>query len=192
MTKIQFLFPAFLALCGSASLVNAQAITVIGGNNQARDCHRNATMSSSLPQVSKNMLEPCDYALEKVRLIPRDRASTYTNRGILLAARGELDEALQSYEQALVITPDTGEIFVNRGNVWFEQANYTMAMDDYQQALALGIRQMHALHYNLALVWEKLGNRVEAEQAYRTALSLKPDWTLAQQRLNLLLNPEEE
>jgi len=58
-----------------------------------------------------------------------------------------------------------------------------MALQDYERSIALGINQLHFVHYNMGMTYEKLGNDPIAEQEFLEALSLEPGWALAENRL---------
>tara|TARA_R100001143_G_C3354937_1_gene131747 strand:+ start:1437 stop:2012 length:576 start_codon:yes stop_codon:yes gene_type:complete len=167
--------------------VQAQSVTVLGGNESARNCYQNAQFTDTPGmQVTSRMLEPCDFALEQVQLNRNDRAATYTNRGILRYRLGEYDSAFNDFESALSLMPDMAEIFVNRGNAFYMTGAYPLALDDYESALRFGISQTDAVYLNLGMVHERLDNEREAISAYQRALELRPEWNLAQRRLDAL------
>ena len=168
--------------------VFAQALSVYGGNKWARACFDNAELAARDKDiVSRSMLESCDSALEHISLKPKDRAATHANRGIIRAAGNNIDAAMEDYSRAMEILPDSAEVHVNRGNAYFLGSDYAMALSDYERAIALGIRQLHIVHFNMGMAFEKLGNDRAAEVQFRSALELDPDWTLAESRLARLL-----
>ena len=142
--------------------------------------------------MSRSLLEPCDYALDYASISLADRAATYANRGIILAANKQIELAMEDYQKAMAIRPATPEIYVNRGNAYFLNRDYQMALQDYEESVRLGIRQLHFVQYNMGMTYEKLGNDVAAEQAFRSALAIEPGWALVEDRLALLLERLEE
>lgn len=184
----QLILPGFLILSPLlAHIVHAQSITVFGSNEQARECYMNAGIAAQLPDISNSMLTPCDYALEHLSLSLADRAATFANRGILLMSQQKYDAALSDFAKAIAIQPNTAEIFVNRGNAHFLSNELILALDDYEQARELGIKQLHFVHFNMGLTFNKLGDKASAEREFRRALAIEPDWPLANDRLALLL-----
>lgn len=163
---------------------SAQALSVFGGNSKALACFDNAEYAAkNMPLVNRSMLEPCDYALELGTLSLKDRAATYSNRGIILAANERIESAMSDYAKAMAISPDTPEIYVNRGNAYFMNRNFSMALDDYDHSVALGIRELHIVRYNMGMAFENIGNLPEAEQQFMSALELQPGWELVEDRL---------
>ncbi|MAM70986.1 MAG: hypothetical protein CMP91_07600 [Gammaproteobacteria bacterium] len=172
--------------------VQAQSVTVLGGNESARNCYQNAQFTDSPGmQVTSRMLEPCNYALEQVQLNRNDRAATFTNRGILLYRLREYDSAFNDFENALLLAPDQAEVFVNRGNAYYMTGEYQSALEDYESALRLGISQTDAVFLNLGMTYERLDNDREAISSYQRALEARPEWNLAQRRLDSLLGNSE-
>jgi len=173
--------------------VFGQAMTVIGGDRKAQECFDNAEYAAKkLPGISRSFQEPCDFALEYSSISLADRAATYANRGIILAANQELDAAMSDYEKAMKLRPSTAEIYVNRGNAYFLNRDYGMALEDYEASVALGIRQLHFVQYNMGMTYEKLGNDAAAEKMFRSALEIEPGWELVENRLSLLLERLQE
>ena len=171
----------------------AQALTVLGGDAWAKECFDNAEfVASSMPIITRSMLEPCDSALSYGTLSLADRAATYSNRGIIHAANEDIDTAMADYERAMSFRPETAEIFVNRGNAYFLNRNYSLALDDYEHSIELGIRQLQIVRYNMGMTFEKIGNDEIAEQQFRIALELRPGWELVEKRLELLLERRAE
>jgi tetratricopeptide (TPR) repeat protein len=161
---------ALAALLATAPAL-AQAVTVIGDRGGA-ECYRAARVED----VSASALDACTYAIESGTLLRRDLAATHMNRGIILAARGELEAALADYREARRISPDLPESYVGEGNVRFFTGDYEAALAAYADALEHGLGPARAAHFNRGLTFEKLGLWDEAEAAYRQAAALSPGW----------------
>ena len=173
-----------LAIVVFTSNASAQALSVFGGDSRAKACFDNAEYAAkNMPIINRAMLEPCDYALQLGTLSLKDRAATYSNRGIIFAANERMESAMSDYAKAMAISPDTPEIYVNRGNAYFMDRNFAMALDDYDHSVALGIRELHIVRYNMGMALENIGNLQEAEQQFISALELQPGWELVEDRL---------
>lgn len=184
-TSLRFRSLAFAIAVALPPGIQAQAITVIGGNSLARDCYLSASLSSTQQRLAdRRALDTCTFALQHGTLNPRDTAATLVNRGIVNAALDNFEDALNDYEDALVLKPEFGEIYVNRGNIYFLGRAYGRAIEDYSKAIELKIGQLHVAHLNRGMAYEKIGDRVHAEADYRQALTLSPDWMLAQEKLD--------
>jgi tetratricopeptide (TPR) repeat protein len=175
-------------LTGMTTLeTSAQAVTIIGSGQDARNCSFAAETAATLQTASRDDLETCTRALDHGSLQRGDQAATFTNRGIVQSALERYEDALKDYERALAISPDLPEAFVGRGNAYFLMGDTAMAVADYSEALALNLREAHLAHFNLGLAYEKQNKLDDAEQSYRSALALAPQFTLAQQKLDAVL-----
>lgn len=185
---------ALYCLCVTFPLpVFSQALVVFGGDEKARACYDNAEYAAqNMPIIHRALLEPCNYALEFGSLSLADRAATYANRGIILAANEDIDAAMADYRKAVAIRPQAPEIYVNRGNAYFLDRDYGMALQDYEKAIDLDIGQLHYVRYNMGMAFEKLGNDAAAEREYRHALEIEPGWELAENKLARLLERRAE
>lgn len=174
-----------LALTGAPA--SAQSMTVLGGNPDARDCFEAARFEG----VSMRDIAACDRALVPGATRRKDRIATYVNRGILKARNSDQAGAMADYESALKMAPRQAEVFVNRGNVRYATGDVAGALDDYARSLELDIRDQGAVHYNLGLAHEKLGQADAARRNYERALEIKPDWLLPRRRLEAMQTPAD-
>jgi Flp pilus assembly protein TadD len=100
-------------------------------------------------------------------------AMAHNNLGLLLQKRGELDEALAHYEQAIALAPEQVEAHANLGDVLLARGQVDDALAQYRRAVELDPRQP-TIRYNLATVLTQRGQLDEAIRQYRQALELAP------------------
>jgi tetratricopeptide (TPR) repeat protein len=168
------------ALLAVAAAAPAQAaVTVIGGG-LARDCYE----AVEYVRVSNSdAIRICDLALEQEVLTRRNRAATYTNRGILFMRDGRNDRALADYKKSLSLMPLL-ETKVNLGAALYGLKRYTEALEALNEGIATDSDNARATgFYNRALTYERLGNVQAAYEDFRTALEIKPDFEAAQRQL---------
>ncbi len=112
----------------------------------------------------------------------------HNNLGIVLAGRGQVDEAIDHYKTALRIEPDNAEAHNNLGIVLAGRGQVDEAIDHYKRALKIRPNYAEA-HSNLGVVLGDHGQIDEALAHHREALKVKPDlaeahnnfgWTLFQ------------
>jgi tetratricopeptide (TPR) repeat protein len=178
---------SFLALALAAAPAFAQSMQVLSSGQEARRCSDAAQMASTIGGASRTDLEDCNRALVTVALRQRDRAATLVNRGILESALGDQDAAMASYDKALVVMPELPEPWVGRGNVLFLRGDAAGAITAYERSLAMGITRRHVVLLNRGMAWEARGELARAEQDYRDALLIAPEWALATSRLERVL-----
>ncbi len=166
------------------SSVSAQSMRVFGGNQYARECQLNVEMANNLGSGSRAFIEPCDFVLRNVQeLTPRDRAATLNNRAVLKYLIQDFEGAFSDFDAAAQMMPDSPIVIANRGNAFYYTGQLALALEDYSDALELGISRPHAVHSNMGIVYEEMGNLREAEFQYQRALELSPGWDKAEMLL---------
>jgi tetratricopeptide (TPR) repeat protein len=112
-----------------------------------------------------------------IRVFP-ENAKGHADLGAVLAARGQWEEAAQEYERALTIYPD-----YPRADTWFNSTYLKVLLKAGKIADATARAEeavrmdghWSSSHYNAGLVYMKGQRYVEAEWAFRRAISLSPD-----------------
>jgi tetratricopeptide (TPR) repeat protein len=164
--------------------VFAQSMRVFGGNQYARECQLNVEMANNLGSGSRAFIEPCDFVLRNIQeLTPRDRAATLNNRAVLKYLIQDFEGAFDDFDVAAQMMPDSPIVIANRGNAFYYTGQLALALEDYSDALELGISRPHAVHSNMGIVYEEMGNLQEAEFQYQRALELSPGWEKAEMLL---------
>lgn len=103
---------------------------------------------------------------------------------------GRLQEAEAIYRQILDIKPRHHDALHLLGLVAYRSANYATAVELISKAIT--IKPHAAMHFNLALVFEALGNIKKAEQAYRSAIKLDKKYAEAYNNLGNILVTHEK
>ena len=91
---------------------------------------------------------------------------------------GRFDEALKSYERALVVRPDYAEALNNRGITLGDLKRFDEALESYERALAIRPDFAEAFN-NRGNTHEELRRFGEALESYEQALAIKPDFAEA-------------
>ncbi len=113
-------------------------------------------------------------------------AAVYYKLGVASANRGQFDEAIAAFREALEIKPDYVEARNNLGAALQSQGRIDEAMVQYRTALE--IKPDYArVYYNLGTVLAGRGRFDEALAQFQRALELKPDDADAQNNLAWLL-----
>ena len=164
----------------------AQSKTSFGSDN-ATLCYQ----ESNRP-LSEHGIRYCNDAIRQDDLTLRDLAATYTNRGIIYAANGKLEEAMKDHNQAAEMAPGMGKIFVNRGNVYHQTHEYERALADYDTALALDNVAPDIVYYNRSLTLIRLKQWDDARASLEAALKHNPDSRLVKRKLEQFNAPKEK
>ena len=116
-------------------------------------------------------------ALDAIELLFRDHPneSLLLNiRGACYAALGQLEDSVQSYQDALAIKPNYSDASYNLGNVLKDLGHLEDAIKSYKRTIAIE-PQYHAAQHNLGVTLQELGLFDDAAEQYEKALNINPD-----------------
>lgn len=104
---------------------------------------------------------------------PKD-AKLYVNRSKARLSLRDSEGALADLNQALQLDPqDSNQAYLNRGNLYLTQGRLPAALADYNQALQRNPRNAEA-YYQRAIVMERMGNRLQAQNDLTQAIGFNP------------------
>jgi tetratricopeptide (TPR) repeat protein len=156
----------------------AAQVDVLGGG-LAEACATAAKAGDSTGRAE----QVCTQALERELLVPRDRAGTYVNRGIIKLRGQHYDAAMTDFDTAIKYQSNLAEAYVNRGAARIGAHRFGESISDFNTALDLGVKEPEKTYYNRALAHEWMDDYKAAWLDYSKALELAPDWDLVKQQL---------
>jgi tetratricopeptide (TPR) repeat protein len=173
---------ACIAVAAGYGTASAQgAVTVIGGG-LAQACYEAAETGEIALQQA---IDICDRAITGETLRRRDKAATYTNRGILHMRNGNNTRALWDYQRSISMMPELKEAKVNLGAALYNLKRYGEALDALNEGVGTTSEGARVIgYYNRGLTHEKLGDLQAAYEDFRTALTMKPDFKLASDQIS--------
>jgi Flp pilus assembly protein TadD len=115
-----------------------------------------------------------------------ENSFAHNNLGSALVERGDLDDAIPHFQEALRITPGNAKAHNNLANMLLKKGDLDGAIGEYQQALQLRPNNAE-IHNNLAYALFQNGSADEAISHYQQALQIKPDFINAQSGLAWVL-----
>jgi len=180
-TRFRLGISATIVAVAMGSPAQAQgAVTVIGGG-LAQACYEAAEGAEI---SAARAIEICDNALAQEALRRRDKAATYTNRGILHMRNGNNTRAMWDYQRSLSMMPDLKEAKVNLGAALYNLKRYPEALAALNEGVGTEALEARAVgYYNRGLTHEKLGDLQAAYEDFRQALEMLPDFKLAAQQI---------
>ena len=63
--------------------------------------------------------------------------ATHLKQGFMFQQKGEYDQALISYRQAIETMSHEPQIYINRGNIYIDQKRYELAIADFNTVLQI-------------------------------------------------------
>jgi Tfp pilus assembly protein PilF len=119
---------------------------------------------------------------------PTGRSDQHNARGIELADKGWLDEAVKEFLRAIELDPEAAHAHDNLATVYAEQKKLREALHEHLVALRLD-PESATVHFNLAAFLSANATDLAVE-SYRTALAIDPLFPDAQLNLGLTLADE--
>jgi tetratricopeptide (TPR) repeat protein len=107
------------------------------------------------------------------------------SRAVRFTKDSDLDLALQILDATADLAPEEAEVWYLRAKVHYRQQHYALALTDLKRAIARDPKHYRALE-DLGLVFEALGTKKEALEAYRKALAINPFLPEADQAVQFL------
>lgn len=118
------------------------------------------------------------------------RSNLHNSRGIELAERGWLDEAINEFKNAISMAPGLAQGYDNLGTVYADKGDLIAALTSYTKALALEPDNSCALH-NLGCFLSNHANQLAAS-CFRRAFKIEPELYESRFNLGLCLAQEEK
>ena len=124
------------------------------------------------------VIEGCTELIQTPQESSAVLALAFNNRGVARKVKGEYDEALQDYDQAIRLDPNSASHYNNRGVIYRIKHDYDRAIADYGEAIWLK-SDYPAAYYNRALAYSDKGDYDRALEDFRVVLSFDPKNALA-------------
>lgn len=102
-----------------------------------------------------------------------DQPMPFNIMGVIQAYRGNNDEAVQNYVQALAIAPEYLDAHNNLGAALHSLGKYEEAISSYQKATRINPRDADAF-FNTGNSFMSLGRPLQAIECYKTAVAIRP------------------
>jgi len=118
------------------------------------------------------------------RKVTRSNPITHNNYGYSLLERGQLDEAIREFREALRLEPKHSKAHNNLGSVLIMKNKISEAIEEFREAVRLKPDFPDACS-NLGLAYARLGKYELAIENFDKALQLRPDWPEVYNNLGL-------
>ncbi|MDY6802577.1 MAG: tetratricopeptide repeat protein [Cyanobacteriota bacterium] len=126
-------------------------------------------------------------------LVPNNSkaAKSHYNLGKLLEKKGEIDEAIASYQKAIARDPSSIEIYHNLADLFRKKGSYQDALKVYQQALQFNPETLDLYHKAAEIFMEK-GDLDKAIAIYEKSIEIEPDVSWSYNNLGDALAKQEK
>lgn len=104
---------------------------------------------------------------------------------------GELDKAIECYQEAIALEPDYFKTYTFLGNIYYMQGDYRNAKQNFLKAISLNVIDYQAYHF-LGDTYSVLGNTVRAKYYLTYAFMLNKNNPFLRMSLRALLEKENK
>lgn len=140
--------------------------------------HFDSLHLSGLLAAQKDQLQVALELMTRAIEIKSTEGFAHKNLGVVLHHLERYDDAILSYQKALLIDPSDSEALYSMGNAYFSQLMYEEAISKYKDALKLNPDLLSA-HLNMGIALYELGFYDSAVVCFDAALELSPDYAEA-------------
>lgn len=128
-------------------------------------------------------IDGCTRALDEEALMPRDRAATLINRGILEMIGGHNSEADADFDAAIALDRDLPDAWLNKGFLRLRQGDGRDALPLLQQGIDRKPQREALAIFARGVAYEQTGQLASAYADLKRAHELEPGWSLPSEYL---------
>ncbi len=173
----------------------AEAIKLFGEAIESRELGPDLLANSLLNRAlafqnvgqHQDAIDDYSAALRVDALSAKLRAVALYNRGLAFQKVKRPAMAIEDFTSALFLDVEFSHAYYSRGNVLRRNGQFLFALSDYEKSLKYSHPEPHLPLYGIALTYESLRRPHEAQKALVQALTLKPDFMAARQKLSSLI-----
>ena len=163
-----------------ANMMSLSDLVVASGRNKRAKAVQ--LFRDGLSFLSKDDCEKALPYFEKAVESDSNYAEAWAQTGFCNEKLGKHAEALEASKKAVVLRP-SAESYFNIGLANFYLKQYKEASEAYRQSIKLDPYNAADSYYALGLVYRDWGKADDEIQAYKAAIRLRPDYTVAYERL---------
>jgi Tfp pilus assembly protein PilF len=116
--------------------------------------------------------------IQSGRETPENLAKAFLTRGLLYALKGELDRAIDDYDQVVQLNPNNAGAYHLRGIAYRVKGQLDHAIQDYDQAIRLNPNAAPA-YFGRASAYDAIGQLDRAIQDFDQGIRLNPNNAVA-------------
>jgi len=137
----------------------------------ATAAHADSTATDCLSDDNERRIVGCSIIIENPGTPPLERSNALAIRGLALAIKGQLDQAIQDYDASLAINPNSPSALNNRAWAYFRAGRGSDGLPDVERSLMLNPDSEHSWDTR-AHIRQLMGNVEGAIRDYEMAIHL--------------------
>jgi tetratricopeptide (TPR) repeat protein len=154
----------------------AAPLVLAAGPSPAEACAKEVAATDT---ASPRLKRLCDEAVTQAGLTDHDRAASLANAGTVRLRLGELDAAIDRFEEARELAPELEDISISQSAALIRLGRYEEVIDMLHQPGRISEERRAYALYNRAMAHLALDAPGPAHTDLEEALRLKPDYAAA-------------
>jgi tetratricopeptide (TPR) repeat protein len=126
-------------------------------------------------RTSEKAPEKTEALLQKALTLNPRNSRAHFELASLYARQGDYAKAVSSYQKVAELDPQFSEPLFNLAYIYYLQGDLSRAEETYQRVAALAPPYLDEVYFNLAVVQEQQGKRVQSIESLEQTLALNPD-----------------
>ncbi|MGA7675504.1 MAG: tetratricopeptide repeat protein [Rhizomicrobium sp.] len=115
----------------------------------------------------------CTSVIQSGTVTGADLGEAYSDRGVDFYGKGQYDQAIQDFDQAISLKPNDGNAFGYRGKSYYQLGQYARAIQDFDREIELGPLPSFG-YYDRGLAKKRMGDEAGGDADIATAKGLDP------------------
>ena len=154
------------------------------------DTSLQSQINSILELYSDGLIREALNATESLKINYPDESLLFNISGVCYKAIDQLQDAIKSFEKAVIINPNFTDAYYNLGLTFQELNMLEAAVKSYEKAIE--IQPNYAVvHNNLGIVFRELGQINDSINCYKKAIASQPDFIEALNNLGNVLKESD-
>ena len=136
-------------------------------------------------QSPETIIATCSQMIATNAVTQESLFQVFFLRGTAYAKNGEINRAIEDFDQSLKLHPGFPGALYHRGNAFFNLGDIRRAIEDYDQAISRSENFLEAIHHR-GIAYETIGDKAKAIDDFRSVLKTAPWDKTAQDELKKL------
>jgi uncharacterized protein (TIGR02145 family) len=119
-------------------------------------------------------------------------ALAYSNRGIMYYGKGDYDQAISDFTEAIRLDPKYALAYSSRGIAYFDKGDYDKAISDFTETIRLNPRWENVYNNRGYAYYYAKNDYIKAMEDFQSALRINPNSDFAQTMLDRITKNVQE
>jgi tetratricopeptide (TPR) repeat protein len=163
-----------------ARIIVCALLIAVGGTTASAQDYTQLKAWCFVNGTDDQTIQGCNAVVTSGQLSSADKGNAIANRGLAYRQKGQLDRALEDFNEAVRLNPNNPNNYNFRGTCYDALKQYDRAIQDYDHALKL-YPYSFAVYLNRGITYVHLGQLDHGIEDYTQGIKLNPNEVMAYQ-----------